>query len=333
MKQRRVGTFSMGLLLLCTGIGLLYAQFQPALVASSVLKWWPIIFIILGIEVLAQNWLNKGEESKIKYDIFSILIIFFIVMAGIGLHAAGQVGLGNYIQENITSVQYSLQTNHEIALDKNIQKIVIEAENGPRLKVRTGTGDSIQCNARASIRAQSEAQAQQVLQENTQLHTRRDGNTLYLNLRFSTANNCYGTAYSLILPERLAVELEHQDTPLQITTSQITNDWLVRGNGDLDITLAPQSNLTVYAMSPHPLALKGNLNWTTPDGQPLKKLQEEGGAQEEYQDTIQSNQIGINSDQEKVNEATIQAQAKLGSGRYKMTIIHQGRGISINQLP
>jgi hypothetical protein len=28
MRQWRVGTFSMGLLLFCTGIGLLYAQFQ-----------------------------------------------------------------------------------------------------------------------------------------------------------------------------------------------------------------------------------------------------------------------------------------------------------------
>ncbi len=333
MRQWRVGTFSMGLLLLCTGIGLLYAQFQPAPVVSSILQWWPVIFIILGVEVLFQSYLMKDKESKIKYDFFSIFIIFFIVIAGMGLQVAGKVGLNSYIQENITSKQYSLQTNQEIALGKNIQKIVIEAENGPQLKVRTGTGDSLQCNARASIRAQSEAQAQQVLQENTQLHTRTDGNTLYLNLVFSTANNCYGTSYSLILPERLAVELEHRDTPLQITAGQITKNWLIRGNGDLDITLAPQSNLTMYAMSPRPLTLKGNLNWTTPDGQSLKKLQEEGGAQEEYQDTIQSNQIGINSDQEKVDGATTQAQAQLGSGQYKMTIIHNGHEISVNQLP
>ena len=327
MRQWRVGTFSMGLLLLCTGIGLLYAQFQPAPVVSSILKWWPVIFIILGVEVLLQSYLMKDEESKIKYDLLSIFIIFFIVIAGMGLQVADKVGLSSYIQENITSKQYSLQTNQEIALGKNIQKVVIEAENGPHLKVRTGTGDSLQCNARVSIRAQSEAQAQQVLQENTQLNTRRDGNTLYLNLRFSTANNCYGTAYSLILPERLAVELEHQDTPLQITTGQITKDWLIRGNGDLDITLAPQSNLTVYALSPRPLSLKGNLNWTTPDGQPLKvKLPEVDGPQEEYQETTRGNQT-INK------EEAIQAQAKLGSGRYKMTIIHQGRVISVNQLP
>lgn len=333
MRQWRVGTFSMGLLLLCTGIGLLYAQFQPAPVISSILKWWPVIFIILGVEVLLQSYLMKDEESKIKYDLFSIFIIFFIVIAGMGLQVAGKVGLSSYIQENITSKQYSLQTNQEIALGKNIQKVVIEAENGPQLKVRTGTGDSLQCNARASIRAQSEAQAQQVLQENTQLHTRTDGNTLYVSLDFSTANNCYGTSYSLILPERLAVELEHRDTPLQITAGQITNNWIIRGNGDLDITLAPQSNLSVYALSPRPLSIKGNLNWTTPDGQPLKvKMPEVDGPQEEYQETTRSNQI-INSGQEMTKEETIQAQAKLGSGRYKMTIIHQGREISVTQLP
>ena len=94
-----------------------------------------------------------------------------------------------------------------------------------------------------------------------------------------------------------------------------------------------QSNLSVYALSPRPLSIKGNLNWTTPDGQPLKvKMPEVDGPQEEYQETTRSNQI-INSGQEMTKEETIQAQAKLGSGRYKMTIIHQGREISVTQLP
>ncbi len=321
MRQWRVGTFSMGLLLFCTGIGLLYAQFQPAPVVSSILKWWPVIFIILGVEVLLQSYLNKGEESRIKYDIFSIFIIFFIVMGGMGLQVAGKVGLSNYIQENITAKHYNLPTNHEIALDKDIQKVVVEAAGGPRFKVRTGRGDSIQCHAKVEIRAQSEAQARQLLQEKTPLNTRRNGHTLYLNLGFSPANNCYCAAYSLILPEGLAVEVEHGDTPVQITAGHISNDWLIRGDGDLNITLAPQSNLMLYALVPPNQQLKGNISWTSPEGKPLKvDLQKEKDWQEES----------------RPGEEAIQAQAQLGEGRYKMTIIHQRHEeneISVNQLP
>ncbi|WP_276661403.1 DUF5668 domain-containing protein [Syntrophomonas wolfei] len=322
MRQWRVGTFSMGLLLFCTGIGLLYAQFQPTPVVSSILKWWPVIFIILGVEVLLQSYLNKGEESRIKYDIFSIFIIFFIVMGGMGLQVASKAGLINYIQENINAKHYILPANHEIALDKDIQKVVVEAGFGPHLKVRTGTGDSIQCHAEAEIRAQSEAQARQLLQGITPFNTRRNGHTLYLNLGFSPANNSYCAAYSLILPERLAVEVEYQDASLEITMGQIANDWLIRGDGDLNITLAPQSNLMLYALVPPNQQLKGNINWTSPEGKLLKvdDLQKEKDWQEEY----------------RPGEEAIQAQAQLGEGGYKMTIIHQryvGNEISVNQLP
>lgn len=334
MRQWRVGTFSMGFLLFCTGIGLLYAQFQPVPVVSSILKWWPVIFIILGSEVLLQSYLQKSGESKIKYDIFSIFIIFFIVMSGMGLQIASKVGMSNYIQNNITSETYYLQSNREIALDKDIQRVVIDVDGGPCLKVRIGTGDFIQCNAKAGIRAQSEAQGQQLLQEKTQLNTRKNGNTLYLSLGLAAGNNCYDTAYSLILPERLAVELEHRDAPLQITAGPVSNDWLIRGDGYLDITLAPQSNLALYVLDPQNLSLKGNLIWTDQKGQPLKvRTREEDGSQVEYQATAQGNQITINSDQAKADEATVQAQTMLGSGRNKMTIIHQGNEINVNQLP
>ncbi|MDD3023098.1 MAG: hypothetical protein PHE26_04285 [Syntrophomonadaceae bacterium] len=316
MRQWRVGTFSMGLLLFCTGIGLLYAQFQPLLVVESIFKWWPVIFIILGIEVLLQSYLKKGEESKIKYDIFSILIIFFIVMTGMGLQLAGKVGLSSYIQENISAEQYNIEMDREIALDKDIQKVVIEVDSGPRLKVRTGSEDSIQCNTQAEIRAQSEAEARQVMQEKNKLNSRRNGNTLYLSLGLSAGGDCYNVAYSLILPERLAVELEHHDASLQITAGQIAGDWLIRGDGYLDITLAPQSNLELYAFTSQALPLKGNLNWTAPDGQPLK---------------VQPQQV--DGELTEIDEASVQAQAKLGTGRCKMTIIHQGNEIRVNQLP
>lgn len=334
MRRWRVGTFSMGLLLVCAGIGLLYAQFQPVPVAGSIFMWWPVIFIILGVEVLLQSYLNKSEESRVKYDIFSVVIILLIVMAGMGLQAAGKIGLSNYIQENISSERYYLQTNREIALDKDIQKIVIETDGCPRIKIRTGTGDSLQCNAGAGIRAQSEVQAQQLLQEKARFTTQRIGNTLYLSLGFSTADNCYAKAYSLILPERLAVELEHGNASLQITTGQIAGDWLIRGEGDLDITLAPQSDLVLYALAPQPLSLMGNLNWTTPEGKPLTvKLLNGNGPQAEQRTTAYDKQSELISDRETAGHATVQAMVKLGSGRYKMTIIHQGQGINVNQLP
>ena len=69
MRQWRVGTFSMGILLLATGILLLYGQLQPYPATEYLLQWWPLIFVLLGLEVLLQAYFNKVEdgESRVRY--------------------------------------------------------------------------------------------------------------------------------------------------------------------------------------------------------------------------------------------------------------------------
>lgn len=333
MRQWRVGTFSMGLLLLCTGIGLLYAQFQPAAVVSGTTKWWPVIFIVLGVEVLLQSYLKKDEESRIKYDIFSIFIIFIIVMTGLGLEVASNAGLNELIRENITAQHYYLQNDHQIVIDKDVKKVVIETDGAPQLRIRIGSGNSLQCITKAEVKTQTEAQGRQLLQERTLINTRKDGDTLYMNLGCRMSDKLHSLTYSLILPAQLAVELDHRDAPLQIMAGQIAGDWLIRGDGELDITLAPKSDLTLYALAPQSLKVKGNLSWVTPEGQPLKAGNQEGNSSNmEYQANASGKQITINASEED-GEESIQAQAKLGTGRYKMTIIHQGGEITVNQLP
>ena len=78
MRQWRVGTLTMGLVLVLSGIGLLYAQFDRAGAVGSLLQWWPDIFVLLGIEVLVQNYWKKDEGSGLRYDILSIIIVSFI---------------------------------------------------------------------------------------------------------------------------------------------------------------------------------------------------------------------------------------------------------------
>ncbi|MEN6350815.1 MAG: hypothetical protein ABFD08_15645 [Syntrophomonas sp.] len=332
MRQWRVGTFSMGLLLLFTGVGLLYAQVNTAPVANIIFKWWPVILVVLGIEIVVQGYLNRNGETKIKYDVFSIFIIFLIIMAGLGLQAASEFGLAKYVQENIIADEYYLRTDREIALDKNIEKVLVEARRCSCLNIKTAVGDSIICSAQAGIRAQSRAEGQQILQERVQINTRRSGNTLYLTLSYSGANN-YDNSFSLVLPERLAVELEQGGTALQLS-GLLNNDWIIKGDGDTDITLPSQSDLLVSALAPNPLNLKGNLDWTNPDGQPINiRVRESDGSNEEFQAAANGQQITINTGTEQELEESTQAQAKLGQGRHKLTIMHNGNTLTVNRLP
>lgn len=80
-NARRVGTFTMGLYLVIAGIVAIFATFKPDFDFMLLLKLTPIVFVLLGIEVLIYHFALKTE--KIKYDIFSIFICFILIGATI----------------------------------------------------------------------------------------------------------------------------------------------------------------------------------------------------------------------------------------------------------
>lgn len=325
MRQWRVGTFPMGLLLIAAGIGLFWAQTNPVTLSEQVLRWWPAIFVILGVEVLLHSFWLKGEEKRIKYDVFSIFMIFIIIMTGMGLQSIQEVGVAERIKWEINTHTYSLQTEPaEIAVEKGIEKVVVEASGSPRLKIRTGSEGVITYHLQARVRAQSAQEGQALLEEQAQVKSHRSGSVLYLNLAMSSNHNCFDESVDLILPDHLAVETEQKDGSLQVMPAAIKNNWLIRGDGELDVSLPAQSDLKLYVVGSRQypgepdLTVQGNLEWTDSEGQPVKYGGEKTGSQTDQKDSSAADK-GIHS--------------QLGKGTYQMTIIYRGNTIRVNQLP
>lgn len=90
---RRVGTVTFGLTLVTTGILFLANLFYPAFDYLMVYRFWPLILIFLGIEVLlgsrqkSVEVLNEEgkvvEQSKVIYDVPAILLM--IVLTGFAM--------------------------------------------------------------------------------------------------------------------------------------------------------------------------------------------------------------------------------------------------------
>lgn len=74
MRSRRVGTFTLGIVLFLMGVLFLLHLFIPALNYAAIFRLWPCILIILGIEIIVSLFW-KGE-STFKYDFAAIIIIF-----------------------------------------------------------------------------------------------------------------------------------------------------------------------------------------------------------------------------------------------------------------
>src|SRR5690625_7952784 len=83
MRTWRVGSISMGVSLLLLGVLLLLSQFFQVKVTTIFLTWWPVILIVLGLELLVYLFLSKQENPVIKYDFLSVVFVGFICMFAI----------------------------------------------------------------------------------------------------------------------------------------------------------------------------------------------------------------------------------------------------------
>lgn len=79
-KVRRVGTVAFGLVLVAVGTLLLARVLVPGLDITGILKFTPVVLVVLGIEVLIYA---VQPNVKLKYDFLS-MIVCFCILVGIG---------------------------------------------------------------------------------------------------------------------------------------------------------------------------------------------------------------------------------------------------------
>ncbi|MEG0691888.1 MAG: hypothetical protein RR444_02275 [Oscillospiraceae bacterium] len=80
VKQRRVGTFTLGLTLILIGILIPMTLFFKDK-ALLLLQFAPIVLVMLGVEVLIYAF--KIKDGKLKYDGFSIFLVIMITIVSI----------------------------------------------------------------------------------------------------------------------------------------------------------------------------------------------------------------------------------------------------------
>ena len=98
MKTKRVGSITCGLVLILFGILFFVHMFVPGLSYEVIFHLWPLILILLGIEILAAN--AKAADQVFKYDVGAVfLILALAVFAMVG-------GMDFWIQNGGCSVWY-----------------------------------------------------------------------------------------------------------------------------------------------------------------------------------------------------------------------------------
>src|SRR5690606_25524673 len=103
----RVGTVSMGLSLLLLGILLLLSQFLGFQLLHIMAVWWPIILVVLGMEILLYLYVSRQEKPFVKYDFLSIVFVGVIGMTGIGFAILSTTGIMEKVDDYINREERS----------------------------------------------------------------------------------------------------------------------------------------------------------------------------------------------------------------------------------
>jgi hypothetical protein len=85
IKTHRVGTFTLGTMLVTFGIIFLLRIFVAGLSFEIIFRLWPVVFIFLGLEILIANFCQK--EEKLVYDktAFALIIILSFFAMGMAI--------------------------------------------------------------------------------------------------------------------------------------------------------------------------------------------------------------------------------------------------------
>ena len=89
MRSRKIGVFTLGIALVAFGVLFMVRVFAPWFDYIRVLQFWPVVLILLGIEVLVSALLPKKEgEPPPKLDAASVILLFVTLFLACGLAAA-----------------------------------------------------------------------------------------------------------------------------------------------------------------------------------------------------------------------------------------------------
>lgn len=262
MKNKRVGTISMAIVLIALGVLIFMSQINKVSTLDIALKLWPAILILLGLEILYYRFIYK-EETIIKYDILSIFIVFAILITNLGLFAITEIGVLSKIKTMALMDYYRIDMEvDEIEIDSSIKKIIIDGISD-NITIRSTEKNSITGSGMLGINATSREEAIRYKEE-TSINFKRNGDTIYIS---SLENNTFGGLgyfrlydLNLNIPKGIDVEVKSCNN-VELVYDGSKNNFVLDGNSSVYVRLNAESDIKINAYVESKDFLDGNVDW------------------------------------------------------------------------
>ena len=269
VRQWRVGTFSMGIALIALGLFLIFARVYELPVMWYVVKWWPLLLVLLGLEMVVYNLLANAQKSALRftYDIFSIFLVAVFLCFSAAFYFVETAGVIAMAQKFLLSAPQVVEAE-KIAypVSDHLQALSLEVESGT-LNLRAYDGDNIKVSViyKGHFLSREEAEAfaadQYIKQELL-------GDTLSLRLfKPAVAHHFFNhpapeQEVTVFIPEGIDVEVLRAWGHLQLHLREVKNNWDISfEGGNSTITIEQASNFSLQAEILQHGSIEGNITW------------------------------------------------------------------------
>ncbi|BCB02651.1 LiaF transmembrane domain-containing protein [Bacillus sp. KH172YL63] len=274
MRTWRVGSISMGTLLLFLGVLLLLSQLAGWDSSHVLAGWWPVLLIVLGAEILVYLFQSKEEKPLLKYDFLSILFVGFIGMIGIGFTVLQATGLMDQVHRLYESeVKTGNLPVYEHKVGDDIKRIVVRAEHQP-LTVETNTGKEL--SVFGTYRSDQSGKGSLLSGPEDYLMAKEKGDTLYITLKSLPETNGWIQARNemeptLIVPASVSLEISGDYNEITLKPRTLSSSWAVSSVSIVNLLLSSTENANISAEN------VGSIHGEDENWQPAQTAEAEAG--------------------------------------------------------
>jgi hypothetical protein len=251
MRTWRVGTFSMGASLVFLGLFLFFSKFMGLDLVQVMTAWWPLLLVVLGMEILVYLFLSRQEKPVLKYDFLSIFFVGVIGTAGIAFAILSSTGIMGKVEEVMAREERSFELPaFSYKMDDSIKRVVVRTVDH---RMTVESTDEKTVSLFGTYRVQTAKKAKLLESADDVVSANQKGDTLYLNMK-SLPNeiglfNAYGeTAATLLIPNNVKLEVVGSDNSLILKPRSLVNDWNIESVSSVVVDVTANSNLKVDAL-------------------------------------------------------------------------------------
>lgn len=222
--MKRVGTITSALGFIFLGVWLLIRNVNLSL-AEQLIKWWPILIVLFGLEIIFL-FNNKKEGERIGFNFLIIPLIIAFIFTNLYVNMLKPMVKDFNIFENGFSISesiFDLGDSKNIKVDKTLDRLGSKIEfitDNSDLKIRKSTDDKIKLDIYVHVKNGSNV-------NNYDIKEQKISDGYKININESYVKGVSGVIY---IPDGYNIKLENDNMKLNTEDEFLNSEFYISGN-------------------------------------------------------------------------------------------------------